>query len=491
MTGDGAKSFRSVLVPLCFGAFLSTLSSTTIYVALPVLTEHFQVGLAAIQWAITGFLFATGLAAPLAGYLGDRFSYKRAYVFSMAGFAASSALCALSWNISVLIAARVMQGFFSGLLLPVTMAIIHQIVPRNRQPLAVSIWGSATLLAPAFGPVISGLLVQYGSWEWIFWMNVPMGVIALVTAVRLIPYYRLHVPKSMDLIGLILVTASSLALLVVFGEAARFGWLSRETFLLAVFGTIGSILFFRWEWKRKEPLLDVRVFRYRTFSLSLLVLSVITLALYAGIYLTPIFLQNVQNLSSAETGWILLPISLVMAAAMPFIGAVYNRVGPYRILFPSAVLICAGTFAMGNLYVTAGSLFVIGWMTVRNVGIAVMNRAATSVGMEAVPRELAGHASAFSNWVRQMVSAWAIGCFTSVLEHRSAVHEHSLLAAWTGIGSGGHPWTESGGHELLQTGTVSQQALTMAINELFLWSAAVSVVVIPIVWFMRRQVFHP
>jgi len=190
-----------LIVAIFMGNFLSLLNSNTINIALPVLQKEFATDLSVVQWTLTGFMLALGTFAPTAGYFGQRFSYKRLYIFALLGMTIASVLCALSWNASMLIAFRIVQGAFCGIIVPASMTMIFQIIPRHQLSVAMSIWIAASIVAPAIGPTYAGWLIQHGSWKWLFWTNVPLGVIAIVVAVFFIPYYRLKVPKGFDVWG--------------------------------------------------------------------------------------------------------------------------------------------------------------------------------------------------------------------------------------------------------------------------------------------------
>jgi EmrB/QacA subfamily drug resistance transporter len=195
--------FWPVMSAIFFGSFLTILSISMINIALPVLMIDFDTSLSTVQWTLTGFMLSLGTIAPLTGYLGDKFGYKRVYLYAIIGFTVFSLLCGFAWSALSLIIFRVIQGMFSGLVLPATMTIIFQVIPGNKQPMAVSLWALAAMLAPAFGPTLSGWLIQYYSWKWLFFINVPIGLLAIVLIIMMIPNYRLSAAKSLDVMGLI------------------------------------------------------------------------------------------------------------------------------------------------------------------------------------------------------------------------------------------------------------------------------------------------
>ena len=192
--------FWSVMFAIFLGVFLGTFNMSAINIALPIFIQSFNTDLDSVKWILTGFMLATGVACPLAGYLGEKFSYKKLYLFALIGFTFAAILCALSFNIVMLVAFRVVQGLFSGLIIPTTMTIIYQVISRKKHAFAISLWSMASMLAPALGPTLSGWLVQYYSWKSIFLVNIPIGIIAIILVARFIPQYNLSKVNSFDFI---------------------------------------------------------------------------------------------------------------------------------------------------------------------------------------------------------------------------------------------------------------------------------------------------
>ncbi|MGF7030265.1 EmrB/QacA subfamily drug resistance transporter [Paenibacillus mucilaginosus] len=464
-------AFWPLLIGIFFGSFLAILGVSTINVAIPVLMEDFGTGLDMVQWTLTGFMLATGIIAPITGYLGDRFSTKYLYVFALVGFTLMSGLCAAAWNIESLIAFRILQGVFSGMVMPTTMTIIYQVIPRERQPFAISMWSLSAMLAPALGPTIAGWLIQIFDWHSLFLMNLPFGIVAIYVAIRNIPYYRMTAPKTFDLPGFVTVILSSASLLVAFSNAHTWGWGSWQTLSLLAVGLISLILFIRRENRVAEPLLNLRVLKYPVYTYTLILSCIITVSLYSGTYLTPVFLQNIQHVSALDTGLILLPASLAMAVFMPITGKLYTKIGPMPLVIAGILLIAVGTLAMAQLTVGVSHTYIILWMTVRNIGIALATMPASNAGMEVIPRELSGHASSVNNWIRQGLGSFSIGLFTSMLASRVSVHSADL--AQTGGAAG--------------QAAIGAQAFTMSVNDVY-WAATVVVLIgLPFTLTLRRR----
>lgn len=473
MTGreEPQVPFWPVMTAIFFGSFLAILGISTINVALPVLMNDFHTDLATVQWTLTGFMLATGIIAPVTGYLGDRFSTKYLYVGALIGFTLMSALCAAAWNIQSLIVFRVLQGFFSGMVMPASMTIIYQVIPKSRQAFALSMWSLATMMAPAFGPTLAGWLIQTFNWEWLFLMNIPFGIAAIAVSMKLVPYYKISSNKTFDAVGFLTVVVCSTSLLVAFSEAHAWGWSSWKIVSLLAVGLISLIVFIRRELTVPQPLLNLRVFLYGKYTYSLVLAVIITISLYSGTYLTPVFLQNIQHASALDTGLILLPASLAMAIFMPITGKLYSRVGPVWLIAAGVLLMGIGTLAMGHLSVDTPHLYIVLWMMVRNIGISLSTMPATNAGMQVIPRELTGHASSVNNWIRQGFGSFSIGIFTSLLSARVAVHT-------TELGKSAAAGTDK---VLLQA-----EAFTSSVNDVYLVATIIVLIGLPLALTLRE-----
>lgn len=463
---DKKATFWAVMFPLFLGVFLSSFNTSAINIALPSFMETFNTSLESVKWILTGFMLATGVACPLAGYLGEKFSCKRLYLIALIGFTLSSVLCSFSVNIFVLVAFRILQGIFSGLIIPTTMTIIYQVISREKQALAVSLWSMASMLAPALGPTISGWLVQYYNWKAIFMVNVPIGIIAIILVIRFIPKYNLSNDSSFDFVGLTAVVILSLSMLVAFSEGSAWGWTSPQIIILLAISIISMAIFIRRELKVSSPALDIRLFKYSKYTVSIIAISIVTMALYAGTLLTPLYLQNTQHISTLETGLILLPPSLVMALMMPIVGTLYSRIDPRIIIGIGICFMALGSWKMSNLAYDTSHLYIIFWMTVRYIGISFSTMPITNSGMSIIPKSLSGHASSINNWIRQVSSSLAIGVFSSLLVMRTSFHTNELVN---------------------NTSLLQEKAFTMGINDIYFISTVIVLIGLPLSFMLKKD----
>jgi len=462
---EGTEDIRfwPFMFAVFLGSFISVMSSSTMTIALPELQRFFGVELSLIQWTLTGFMLAMGTVAPLTGYLGDRFSAKRLYLGALIGFSVASLVCGWAWDAYSLIAFRILQGAFCGIILPVTMTLIYQVLPREKQAMAVSLWSLSAMLAPAFGPTLAGWLITVGNWRWLFFINLPVCLLALGMTARNVPYYRLRKAGSFDAPGLVTVVIGSLLLLMTFSKSGAWGWSSAKTLGLFAAGSVSLIFFVVRELRTHAPLLDLRVLANRRYLLTLIVSTIITISLYSGTFLMPVFLQHTQGRSALDTGLILLPASLVMALLMPLVGRLYPMLGPRTLMTAGVVLMGAGTYAFTFLTPDTSSTYVLVWMLVRNAGISLSTMPAGNAGMEQIPPAHSGHASSMSNWLRNVFGSFSIAIFTSLLS-TFGIHEAELLRK----------------KGMVDPGVLKQWAFVESINDVYLTATLIVLAALPL-----------
>jgi EmrB/QacA subfamily drug resistance transporter len=465
-------SFRLMMVTVFLGAFIVMLSSSTINLAIPFFMKNFNASLDIAKWTLTGYLLSMGTVTPLSAYLGERFSYKRLYLVSIAGFTLSSILCALSWNIISLIIFRILQGVFCGFVMPATMAMIYQVIPKEKQVAAVSIWSTASMLAPAVGPTLSGYLIQYFNWQSIFLINVPICLIILILGAKSMPYYKFHALKYFDFPGFLSVLMGSSFLLIAFSEGASLGWSSWEILSLLIIGFI-ALGFFIWrELSTDLPVLNIRVFKYKKYSLSIVVYCSIIIITYAGFLLTPLFLQNIQHVSALDTGIILFPSALVVALLMPVVGKLYKYIDPSILIMIGILFIAVGSWKMAHLTINTSHNYIIAWMVVRNIGMSFSTLPTTYCGMAVLPKIMSGHGSSINNWTSRAIASLSMGVFTSVLTSRTMIHVNDLTVA---------------SNNKLSTTLIQNKGFVMGINDVYFISFVIILITLPISFFLRRE----
>src|ERR1700716_3178570 len=321
-----------VLICAVVGTFMVMLDQTVVNIALPKITTVFGVGVHETQLVITSYMLALAVIMPATGYLSDTFGTKRLYLITMALFTGGSLLCGLAWNNTSLVAFRVIQGLGGGMMSPLGMTMLFQVVPPNRRNTIMGFFGLPLMLAPVLGPTLGGYLVEYVDWRGVFFLNVPNGGIGIFLGFTLLRESQ-HVPGlKFDVRGFVLSAIGFSALLLAFSDAATNGWTSVP--VLTRFA-IGIAALAGWVWVEltdEHPLLELRLFKIPIFTFSALVSLVLTIGMFGGMLVLPLFLQNLRGLGAAESGVILMTQVLPMTVAMPVVGRLVDRFGARPII---------------------------------------------------------------------------------------------------------------------------------------------------------------
>ena len=392
--------------------FAAMMNTTSVTILLPVFMHTFHTDIILTQWVVTAYMLATCIVAPIVGYISDRISLKRAFVAALIGFTICNILLGMAGSIYMVIAMRVIQGIFGGMLMPITQSMIYQYFPRNQQAQAVSIWATTNLLAPTLAPSIAGAISDVLSWRWIFYVTVPVLIAVVFVALKLLPSRpAAEKPEqhAFDFTGLILSMAGSLSLLMAFSNITVWGLTSAPVIGLTIVGLVTLAVFFYTESRKAHPMLQVKVFRYEGYLSSVVLMCIGSVFINASNNVIPIFLQDIRGFSTTQAALMMLPAPLVIMFIVPLMGKYYDRIGPQKML--TAVL-CVGVIAClvnGMIGLESSVIFIVIALILRDMGAGTFNMPATNMGMQAVPTEYSTHAAAMTSWARQCVVSLAIG----------------------------------------------------------------------------------
>ena len=423
------QSLRSnpwvTLLVLCFGLFMNLLDTTIVYVATPSMLADLHASLDAVLWVFNGYLLAFAVLLIPAGRLGDLFGPKRLSLIGLAVFTTASAACGLSGDASQLIAARVVQGVGGALLTPQVLPFITALFSAERRGAAFGVNGAVIGLATVAGPTLGGFIVTNADWRWIFFINVPVGIIAFVATVVLVPDLRPGRSHSLDPFGVVLATASLSA--IVFGliEGQRYSW-STITGALTIPEIIGAgvvllVLFVVWESRQREPLVPLRLFKLGDFAINNWIGVAIAFGMQAAFIPLTIYTQSVLGMSALTSGLTFAPMSLAAGVVAPFAGRLTDRIGGRPIVVGGL-----GLFALGISWTAAvaaaGSnlgTFVIP-MIVTGIGMGGVFAPSITIAMRPITPADSGSASGVLNTTRQVGSALGAAAVGAVLQSQLA-----------------------------------------------------------------------
>jgi DHA2 family multidrug resistance protein len=348
-----------VAIVVILGAFMSVLDQTVVNIAIPRLQNAFGADIHSVQWVITAYLLTQGAMTPTASYLANNFGIKRSYILSLIAFTLGSLLCGLSWSLPVLILFRVVQGLGGAVLLPLSFTMIFREFAPGERGLALGTLGIPTLLAPALGPILGGYIVTFASWQLIFFINIPIGIVAVILATLFLREARAQERSRFDLPGFITVAYGLAALLYAFSETTTVGWGSVKVLGFLSSGALSLIAFIAIEIttvnRGVQPLLDLRLFANRSFAAGNIALVFVIFGLFGSFFLIPIYLQVLRGQSAFQAGLILLPQALAAMVSVVVGGRLVDRIGVKAVVIPGLLLLGFATWQL--TFITLNSPF--------------------------------------------------------------------------------------------------------------------------------------
>ena len=385
------RGMVGILLILVFGALPPMLDTTIVNIAVNDLAEMFSAGFAVTQWVVTGYTLALGIAVPFSGWLMKRYDGKKVFMGALSLFLAGSLLCGLAWNMPSLIAFRVLQGVASGLLIPTVTALAVQVAGNDYLGRAMSVVGIPVVFAPIIGPVVGGLILQYLSWHWLFFVNLPFGAVALMMMQWKLPRFEaLEKSAKLDWLGILLLALISGMYIFGVTEIRTEGAGALGIFAF-VAGTASLIMYLLYAGKKKDlALIPLDLFKSKNFSASFLSLFLAGFATNGPMLLFPLFFQNVLGLNVITSALWLIPQGLGMLVTRPLIGKMTDKLGARFVVLPSIVITIIGTlpfafFDFGTDQWMVWLVLFIRGMGVGGFTIAVMSDAYVGVQKPLVP----------------------------------------------------------------------------------------------------------
>jgi EmrB/QacA subfamily drug resistance transporter len=416
---------REILVlgaVVVIGMILAILDATIVNVAIPTVGEDLRTSISTIQWVMTGYLLAFASVIPVTGWAGGRFGAKRVWIAALLIFTAGSALAASAWSIESLIVFRVIQGVGAGLLMPVGQTILAQAAGPQRIGRVMSVIGVPMLLAPIFGPVIGGAIVGQASWRWIFVVNLPVGAVALLLAVRLLPAAAPRSGDRLDLLGLALLSPGLALLVYGLSEAGTEGSFGAGRVLIGIASGLVLVALFVLHARRRgaSALLDVSLFARRGFAAAAGATLFVGTALFGALILLPLYYQLVRGESPFATGLLLVPQGVGAAVAMPIAGRLTDEIGA-RIVIPAGLALALfGTAAYTTVGAHTSYVFLAGALFVIGLGLGATIMPSMAVAYQAVPREAVAQATSALNVIQRVAGSVGTALLAVVLQRTIA-----------------------------------------------------------------------
>ena len=436
-----AYKWQAALV-VAVGLFMPVLDNTVVAVALPQMQSYYHTDRATINWVATGYFLAQAAVIPITGYLSDRIGAKKVFLGALALFTVGSGLCAIAPNEHLLITFRVLQGIGGGAVFPIAFAITFRIFPPAERGAAAAVTSVPVLLAPAFGPTVGGWLTTTFDWHAIFFVNLPVGVIALVLGLlvlrgrdgdatsplqageRSAPLAPQLAParQRLDVLGLVLAMAGFTSLVYGISEAGNTSWTDQTVVVALIGGVLLLVAFVVTELRTSDPVLGVRLFREPTFTMANVLLWSISAFLFSTLFLLPVFFQQVQGHTPLQSGEYVILQGVATAVGTALSGWLYNRTGPRILATVGFALITIGTIGFTQLSVgtTWQSLQV--WLMLRGLGLGLAMTPLSTLALAIVSNRQLARASSLVNVMRQVAGAIGLSALTTYFASQSAAH---------------------------------------------------------------------
>ena len=425
----------AIALTASLGAILEVIDTSIVNVALTDMQATLGATVTEIAWVVTGYAIANVVMIPLSAWLGDFFGKKTYFVFSMIGFTAASVLCGLSINLPMLVVARILQGFCGGGLLAKAQAILFETFPPAEQGLAQSVFGVGVIAGPAIGPTLGGYLTDTLGWRWIFFINLPVGIVAVIMAIVFLrPDSKQHgrSQQKVDWTGILLLCIAVGSLQAFLEEGEKENWFESGFIALLAFVAVMGLFLFIWrELSTKAPAVDLRVLRHKSLAAGSLYSGILGMGLYGALFAVPLFAQGVLRFSAMQTGFLLAPGALASAIIMVLLGKISTKVDARILIALGAGGTAAVMFELAKITPQTGTDDLFWPLIWRGATTVLMFLPLSLATLGSIPKEDVSAGSGFYNLTRQLGGSIGIAILTSLLAQREAFHRAILLAKLT------------------------------------------------------------
>lgn len=515
ITVDQADTWRPAVNPwiialaVTLATFMEVLDTSIANVALPHIAGSLSAGQDESTWVLTSYLVSNAIVLPLSGWLSSIVGRKNFYMGCVALFTVSSFMCGLAPNLATLIVCRVLQGAGGGGLQPSEQAILADTFPPAKRGMAFAVYGMAVVTAPAIGPTLGGWITDNFTWRWIFFINIPVGILSILLTSRLIqdpPYFkRRHLSETkIDYIGLGFVALGLGTLQVVLDKGQRDDWFeSHFIVIMSTMSAMALLFVIAWEWHHKDPIIDLHLFRDRTFGISNLLMFMLGFALLGSTLLLPLFSQTLLGYTAQEAGLALMPGGFAIILLLPLVGFLLSRYTPRWLLMFGLVVLSFSLFHMTKFDLDIDFRTVAAARVVQAVGMAFLFVPINTAAYAFLPRDKNNAASGLMNLARNIGGSVGISVVTTMLDRRGQFHLNFLsshlsasnpalqerlraLGAMVQAHGGGPPGSSPVPYAIIQA-SVARQAAMLSYMDCFWFLGVAILLMVPMVFLIKKS----
>lgn len=424
-----------LMIAMMFGSFVSILNQTLLSTALPQIMKYFQISASTGQWLTTAFMLVNAIMIPLTALLLEKFSTKKLFIFSMLMFGVGTIICAFSTTFELLLIGRIVQAVGAGILAPLVSTVLLWIYPPEKRGSAMGLYGLVICFAPAIGPTLAGLIIDKWNWNHLFYIIIPIAVLDIILAFLFMKDVLPIKNPKIDILSIILSSAGFGAMLFGFSNAGNKGWTDTGVIVSIVVGTILSALFVGRQLAMENPMLELRVFKSETFTLTTVIGCVLNISSVGASIIVPIFLQSILGNSAFKSGLVPLPGALIMAVMMLVSGRLFDKIGVKKLAIPGIILLALSTVPFTNLHRETSLMFITVVYAIRYIGIALVIMPLQTDGMNDLPKKLLPHGSAVVNMAKQVAGSLGAAVLITVMSNvtSSNAPDKALVKANVGL----------------------------------------------------------
>lgn len=424
ITGNAATATKGIrrgpiIAALLIGAFVALLNQTLLNVALPSIMDDLKIATNTAQWLTTGFMLVNGVLIPISAFLVEKFTTRQLFITAMSLFSLGTLVCGIGTGFEMIMVGRVIQAVGAGILMPLMNIVFLRIFPIEERGKAMGLMAVAMIFAPAVGPTLSGWVVQNYSWRVLFFIVLPLAILSTLLGMKTMQNVGQTTSPKLDKTGVILSTIGFGGLLYGFSDAGTDGWGSATVITCLIVGVIALALFVWRELKAETPLLEFRIFRYNMYSLTTLINIIITMALYSGMILLPIYLQTIRGFTPMESGLMLLPGAILMGIMSPITGIIFDKIGARWLSVVGLIITVITTWQFSQLTDSTTYTHMIITYTVRMLGMSMLSMPIVTAGLNQLPQRLSSHGTAMSNTLRTVGGALGMALFVSLMTNKT------------------------------------------------------------------------
>ena len=494
-----------ITIAVMISTFMEVLDTTVVNVSLPHIAGSLSATVDEATWVLTSYLVANAIILPITGWLANYFGRKKLLILSVTGFTAASFLCGLAPTLPVLIVCRILQGAAGGALQPLSQAVLLEAFPPEERGKAMGFWGLGIVVAPILGPVLGGWLTDSYSWRWVFYINIPIGILSIFMTKMFIfdPPYIKRTSTKIDFWGIGLLAVGIGALQVILDKGQEEDWFASHVIQILTVITVAGIAAFIWnELKTSEPVVQLGIFKFRTYSSGVFLMTMVGFVLYGSLVLLPLLMQTLLGYPSLQAGFALAPRGMGSFIAMPVVGAILSKFDPRKLLGLGLVVGAATLFQLSRLTLDAGYWDFFWPQFIQGISLGLLFVPLTTISMGSIPKEAMGNATSLFNLMRNIGGSIGIAIATTILARHSQANTNVLVShvdaynpqATAMIDSMRSGFMARGSDFATATrqayeaifGMVQRQAAMLAFNGVFVTFGIIFLLMLPLLLLMKR-----